>query len=64
MMDVTVDGADAQLPRPERPGEWLEYSPLITLIVVALGGGWLVHEFALKDPIVAISNLTLIICCS
>jgi len=57
MMDVSVDAPHSQLPRPERPSEWLEYSPLITLIVVALGGGWLVREFALKDPIVAISNL-------
>jgi len=57
MMGVNVDASRSQLPRPERPGEWLEYSPLITLIVVALGGGWLVREFALKDPIIAISNL-------
>jgi short-chain fatty acids transporter len=57
MMDVSVDAPHSQLPRPERPSEWLEYSPLITLIVVALGGGWLVREFALKDPIIAISNL-------
>jgi len=27
------------------------------LIVVALGGGWIVQEFASKDPILAISNL-------
>jgi short-chain fatty acids transporter len=57
MMDVDVAAAKAQMPRPERPGEWLEYSPLITLIVVALGAGWLAREFATKDPIVAISNL-------
>ena len=57
MMGVSVDASPSRLPRPERPGEWLEYSPLITLIVVALGGGWLVREFALKDPIIAISNL-------
>jgi short-chain fatty acids transporter len=57
MMDVSVDASRSQVSRPERPGEWLEYSPLITLIVVALGGGWLVHEFTSKNPIVAISNL-------
>ena len=56
-MDVNVEAANSQLPRPERPGEWLEYSPLITLIIVGIGGGWLVHEFSSKDPIVAISNL-------
>jgi len=47
----------AELPARERPGEWLEYSPLLTVIVVALGGGWIVEEFASKDPILAISNL-------
>jgi short-chain fatty acids transporter len=57
MMDVSVEASHSQLAKPERPGEWLEYSPLITLIIVALGGGWLVREFMLKDPIVAISNL-------
>jgi short-chain fatty acids transporter len=57
MMGVNVDAPRSTLPKPVRPGEWLEYSPLITLIVVALGGGWLVREFALKDPIIAISNL-------
>jgi len=56
-MGVSVEAPHSQLPRPERPGEWLEYSPLLTLIVVALGGGWLAREFATKDPIVAISNL-------
>ncbi|PBC53869.1 Short chain fatty acid transporter [Rhodococcus sp. ACPA1] len=40
-----------------RPGEWLEYSPLLTLVVVALTAGWAIQEFAEKDPIVAISGL-------
>jgi short-chain fatty acids transporter len=57
MMAVRVDAARAPLHKPERPGERLEYSPLITLIVVALGGGWLVLEFTSKDPVIAISNL-------
>ena len=58
MMDDERRGAASRrLRKPERPGEWLEYSPLLTLIVVALGGGWLAHEFATKDPILAISNL-------
>ena len=57
MMDVNVEAQTFQLPRPDRPGEWLEYSPLITLIIVALGGGWIAHEFATKNPIIAISNL-------
>ena len=58
MMDVPLEQTQAtELPARERPGEWLEYSPLLTVIVVALGGGWIVEEFASKDPILAISNL-------
>jgi short-chain fatty acids transporter len=58
MMGVPLEGTQvAELPARERPGEWLEYSPLLTVIVVALGGGWIVEEFASKDPILAISNL-------
>ncbi len=58
MMDVSLEQTQAtQLPARERPGEWLEYSPILTLIVVALGGGWIVQEFTSKDPILAISNL-------
>ncbi|MGA2638506.1 TIGR00366 family protein [Methylocella sp.] len=57
MMGVDVETRLAPLPPRERPGEWLEYSPLLTLLLVALGGGWLAQEFASKDPILAISNL-------
>jgi len=58
MMDVdTAPTQAATVRRPDRPGEWLEYSPLLTIVVVALGGGWIVQEFAAKDPILAISNL-------
>ncbi len=40
-----------------RPSEWLEHSPLITILIVLLAIGWVYHEFATKDAIVAISNL-------
>jgi len=57
MMDVDVTATNPQLPPPQRPGEWLEYSPLITLVIVGLGAAWLWHEFAAKDAILAISSL-------
>ncbi len=56
-MDAPPDAARTPMARPERPGEWLEHSPILTLIVVVLGGGWLAHEFATKNAILAISNL-------
>jgi short-chain fatty acids transporter len=40
-----------------RPGEWLEYSPLLTLLLVLLAAGWLYHEFSTKPAITAISGL-------
>jgi short-chain fatty acids transporter len=42
---------------PKHPGEWLEYSPILSLFVVALGIGWIVQEFLAKDFLTAISNL-------
>ncbi|ACK49223.1 short chain fatty acid transporter [Methylocella silvestris BL2] len=54
-----IDAATRTPPlRPrERPGEYLEYSPAITLLLAALAGGWLIQEFAAKNWILAISNL-------
>ena len=43
--------------RPTRPGEWLEFSPLLNLLIAALGFGWLIREFANKGAITAISSL-------
>lgn len=56
-MGVDLNDADEGVSRPTRPGEWLEYSPILTLALVALGAGWLYQEFTTKDPILAISNL-------
>ncbi|MGA7324327.1 MAG: TIGR00366 family protein [Rhodomicrobium sp.] len=58
MMGLEVEQPQATERRKrERPGEWLEYSPLLTIIVVVPGFGWIAQEFAAKDPILAISNL-------
>ncbi|MGI4984776.1 MAG: short-chain fatty acid transporter [Janthinobacterium lividum] len=40
-----------------RPGDWLEQSPLVTILIVLLGAIWIWHEFSQKNPILAISNL-------
>ena len=47
----------AALPRPVRPGEWLEYSPLLTLLLSLLAFGWLAGEFLAKPAVVAIADL-------
>ncbi|HEY4319356.1 MAG TPA: TIGR00366 family protein [Herbaspirillum sp.] len=56
-LDVSLDTVEGELPPPTRPGDWLEYSPVITVLIVALGGIWIWHEFAAKDAVLAISNL-------
>ena len=48
MRDMGVEYAPAtnDIGRRERPGEWLEYSPLLTLVVCGLGYGYLAREVA------------------
>jgi short-chain fatty acids transporter len=63
--DMAIDLGEAAVSSTEsptadlrrRPAEWLEQSPLITLLICALGFAWLFQEFSSKDPIVAISSL-------
>ncbi len=43
--------------KPTRPGEWLEYSPLLTVLLSLLAFGWLAGEFASKPASSAIANL-------
>lgn len=54
---VEASAATPPLPRRTRPGEWLEYSPLLSVLIGLLGLGWLGHEFATKPAVSAIANL-------
>jgi short-chain fatty acids transporter len=56
-LGIDLHTADSGLPPRERPSEWFEYSPLITLLIVALSIGWIWQEFTSRSPIIAISNL-------
>jgi short-chain fatty acids transporter len=60
--DAQACGIDPSFSAPpsakrSRPGEWLEHSPLLTIILVLLAAGWLFHEFSSKPAITAISGL-------
>lgn len=58
--DCGVDIAPLAAPvarKAARPGEWLEYSPLLIIMLVLLAAGWLLHEFSTKPAIQAISGL-------
>lgn len=55
-------GLDTSRPKPatslrSRPADALEQSPLLSLALVGLGGGWLWHEFGTKGPVGALSSL-------
>ncbi|WP_017938179.1 short-chain fatty acid transporter [Zestomonas thermotolerans] len=54
---VDVSFTPPPVHRPSRPGEWLEHSPLLIILLVLLAGGWLYHEFSTKPAILAISGL-------
>ena len=55
-IDVSRDN-ERELAPPKQPGEWLEYSPLLTILLVLLAAGWLVHEFTRQSTMIAISSL-------
>ncbi|HYM91656.1 MAG TPA: TIGR00366 family protein [bacterium] len=56
-LGVTFQPMRQELSPRQHPSEWLEYSPMLTILIVLLGVGWLVGTFATAGPLVAISNL-------
>ena len=56
-IDVSQDSKKEELPPPKQPGEWLEYSPLLTILLTLLAVGWLIYEFSRQSSMIAISNL-------
>jgi short-chain fatty acids transporter len=47
-MGVTYEPVAARSGKPEKPGEWLEYSPLLTIVICFFGIVFLVREVADK----------------
>ncbi len=45
-LGADIGRASHEVAKPSRPAEWLEYSPLMTLVLVALGILWAVREFS------------------
>src|SRR5262249_62222295 len=48
---------EIEVPPPQKPGEWLEHWPLLTILLALLAAGWLFYEFSRQSAILAISNL-------
>jgi short-chain fatty acids transporter len=51
-MGVIYEPATRDLGRRQRPGEWLEFSPLLSVVVCALGYGYLIREVMTTGPAV------------
>jgi short-chain fatty acids transporter len=49
-MGVTYAPATTDIGRRATPGEWLEYSPLLTIVVCVLGFGYLLREVMANGP--------------
>ncbi len=57
-MGIDISREDEiKVPPPQKPGEWLEHSPLLTILLALLAAGWLFYEFSRQSAILAISNL-------
>ncbi len=54
---VSVEAVRQDLSPRRHPGEWLEYSPVLTILIVLLAVGWLWSTIASAGPLTAISNL-------
>ena len=51
-MGVRYQAVTVRPARPEKPAEWLEYSPLLTLLISAFGLAYLIREVASRGPAV------------
>jgi short-chain fatty acids transporter len=57
-MGIKASHDDAiEVPPPRQPGEWLEHSPILTVLLALLAIGWVIYEFSRQDWMIAISNL-------
>src|SRR6185436_6060282 len=49
-MGVKYEPVAARVAKPEKPGEWLEYSPLLTIVICFFGIAYMIREVADKGP--------------
>lgn len=56
-LGISLDEDELRIRKPARPGDWLEYSPVISIFIVILGAIWAWNEFSTKNPLIALSNL-------
>ncbi|MEH7345004.1 TIGR00366 family protein [Bacillus sp. JJ1532] len=50
-----IGNLDETKKKAERPGEWFEYSPILNLILVAIGSVYIIHVISKTGPIAALN---------
>lgn len=56
-LGISLEEDELRIRKPARPGDWLEYSPVVSIFIVILGTIWAWNEFSTKNPLIALSNL-------
>jgi short-chain fatty acids transporter len=54
---AAAEASAVSLRSRSRPGEWLEYSPFLNVVIAAMGAIWLIQEFMKKGAAGALANL-------
>ncbi len=56
-LGINLVDAKTVVTRASRPGDFLEFSPILTLLTVLLAAGWLYTTFKSGNPLITMSNL-------
>ncbi|MBR0953574.1 short-chain fatty acid transporter [Bradyrhizobium canariense] len=56
-LGVSLDEDRIEPKKPTRPGDLLEFSPVLTILIVALASGWLWQTFQSGNPLITLSGL-------
>lgn len=56
-LGIALVDAETKILQPTRPGDYLEYSPILTILIVVLASGWLYATFRSGNPLITMSGL-------
>jgi short-chain fatty acids transporter len=56
-LGVSLEDDTIKPKAPARPGDFLEFSPILTILIVALALGWLWQTFQSGNPLITLSGL-------
>lgn len=56
-LGVSLEMEQPEQKRPTRPGDFLEFSPILTILTVLLASGWAWQTFSTGNPLITISGL-------